>query len=269
MKKILIMGATSGIGLHVAEQLASRGWMVGAAGRNTGVLEQLARLFPKNIVTRKIDVTLPEATAEMDALIRDMGGMDTYFHVAGIGFENPALGRTEEIAVMETNVVGFTRMADAAFRWFRDNNSGVGHLAAITSVAGTNGIGAIASYSASKACQQNYLRGLDQIASTEKLSIRITDIRPGWIRTPLLDDDQNYPMIMQLPYAVKRIIRALEKKKRVAVVDWRWNLLTGLWRMVPNALWVRLPVRIGKIASRTQTAGNAREAVEDQDGVKL
>lgn len=269
MKKILIMGATSGIGLHLAEQFASRGWMVGAAGRNTDVLGQLARLFPENVVTRRIDVTRPDATVGMEALIEEMGGMDVYFHVAGIGFENPELSPQEEIAVMETNAVGFTRMIGAAFRWFRDDNAGEGHIAAITSVAGTNGIGRISSYSASKCFQQCYLRALEQICTIEKLRIRFTDIRPGWVRTPLLDDDQNYPMIMQLPDAVRRIIRAVEHKRRVAVIDWRWNLLVGLWRLVPNRLWVRIPVKVSSIASRRDIRRNAEEAVEDQDGVRL
>ena len=37
---------------------------------------------------------------------------------------------------------------------------------------------------------------------------------------------------------------ALAKRKRVAVIDWRWNVVVGLWRLLPNALWVRMPVRI-------------------------
>ncbi len=263
------MGATSGIGLHLAEQFAARGWMVGAAGRNTDVLDQLARRFPGQIMTRRIDIIRSDAAVEMIELIREMGGMDVYFHVAGIGFENPELSTKEEIAVTETNAVGFTRMIVAAFRWFRDDNSGHGHIAAITSVAGTNGIGRISSYSATKCFQQCYLRALEQICRIEKLKIRFSDIRPGWVRTPLLDDDQNYPMIMQLPYAIPRIIRAVERKRRVAVIDWRWNLTVGLWRLIPNWLWVRIPVRISSIASRGDMRRNAREAVEDQDGIKL
>lgn len=99
-----------------------------------------------------------------------------------------------------------------------------------------------------------------RLATIQKLHIKFTDIRPGWIRTPLLDDDRNYPMIMQLPYAVPRIIRAIRRRRRVSVVDWRWNILVGLWRLIPNSLWVRLPVPVETIASRNQQHLNAAEA---------
>ena len=99
------------------------------------------------------------------------------------------------------------------------------------------------------------------------MHIRFTDIRPGWVRTPLLDNNQNYPMIMQLPYAVKRIIKAVRHNRRVAVIDWRWNLLVGLWRLVPDCIWVRLPIKVSSLATARQTRLNAAEAVEDQQGV--
>lgn len=250
MKKILIMGATSGIGLQLAGQFASKGWMVGAAGRSEEPLRRLASLYPRNIRWRVIDINAVEASEGLEALVEEMGGMDVYFHVAGIGFDNLPLREREEVAVMETNVVGFTRMVGAAFRWFRDRNGGTGHIAAVTSVAGTNGIGRMAAYSASKSCQQVYIRALEQICAIEKFDIRFTDIRPGWIRTPLLVDDRKYPMLMSLPYSVGKIVRAVERGRRVAVIDWRWNLLVGLWRMVPNWVWTRLPVDVPPIASR-------------------
>lgn len=249
MKKIVIVGATSGIGLLLVEEFLERGWAVGAAGRNTSALDRMVESYRDTLVVRRIDINRDDASAELLQLIKALGGMDVYFHVAGIGFENLQLLEREEVAVMETNVVGFTRMIGGAFRWFRDNNFGKGHVAAITSVAGTNGIGSLPSYSASKSFQQCYLRSLEQICSIENLHIRFTDIRPGWIRTPLLDEDQNYPMIMQLPYAVKRIIRAVERRRRIAVVDWRWRILVGLWRVVPNWLWVRLPIKVSSISS--------------------
>lgn len=111
MKKILIMGATSGIGLQLAGQFASKGWMVGAAGRSEEPLRRLASLYPRNIRWRVIDINTTEAPEGLDALVEEMGGMDVYFHVAGIGFDNLPLREREEVAVMETNVVGFTRMS--------------------------------------------------------------------------------------------------------------------------------------------------------------
>lgn len=250
MKKILIMGATSGIGLHLAREFARRGWMVGAAGRDTAALGRLAEELPANVATRRIDVTDADAPAQMELLITEMGGMDTYLHVAGIGFDDPALEARKELATMETNVVGFARMVGAAFRWLRDNGGGRGQIAAVTSVAGTDGIGPLAAYCASKRCQQTYLRALEQLSRMEGLSIRMTDIRPGWIRTPLLDDASRYPMVMDKGEAARKIVRAIERRRRVAVIDWRWNILVGLWRLIPAWLWVRLPVRTPPVGPR-------------------
>lgn len=150
-------------------------------------------------------------------------------------------------------------MVDTAFRYFRDHG-GRGHIGAITSVAGTKGIAQIAAYSASKRFQQTYLTALEQLARRQRLQIRFTDIRPGWIRTPLLDADQEYPMSMTLGYAVPRIHRAMVSGRRVATVDWRWRLLTAVWRLIPDALWVRMRIPISTIASEAQTRRNETAA---------
>lgn len=267
MKKIVIMGATSGIGLNVAEKLVQKGWRVGLAGRKDEVMQTLAEKYPDKVVWRHIDVTRPEAGASLRKLVDKLGGMETYFHVAGIGYENDALDPALETATLRTNVTGFTRMVDEAFRYFRDERKGRGQIAAITSVAGTNGVGRLASYSASKAFQQTYLKALNQLSNIQGLHIRFTDIRPGWVRTPLLDADKEYPVSMTLPYAVPLIVKALRRKKRVAVIDWRWNIIVGLWRLIPDWLWVRLPIRVDTLATPAQTRTNALNA-RDGEPVK-
>lgn len=251
MNKIVIMGATSGIGLAVAERLAAEGWMVGVAGRNEQKLSALQARFPDNIRCEQIDITADDAPHRLRRLIDSLGGMDTYFYVSGVGFANDHLDPALELATMRVNVDGFTRMIDDAYRYFRDECGGRGHIAAITSVAGTNGLGNAAAYSSSKRFQQTYLRALDQLAHIRHLHISFTDIRPGWIRTPLLDPREKYPMLMQLSYVVPRIIRALRRRRRVAVIDWRWNILVGLWRLIPNALWVHLRIPVGDLVSPT------------------
>ena len=149
MNRIVILGATSGIGLEIAKLYIAAGWQVGAAGRRTENLEALRAAAPDRVKIRSIDITAPEA--EELLLIADLGGCDLLLHCAGIGYNNPQLDAAREIATAETNTVGFTRIIDTAFDYFR--RQGGGHLAAISSIAGTKGLGAAAAYSASKRYQ--------------------------------------------------------------------------------------------------------------------
>lgn len=242
-KRIVIMGASSGIGLRAAEILASRGMRVGVAARHTRTLEALKKKYPDLVEYSRIDVTLPEAGKELYRLIERLGGMDIYFHVAGIGFENLTLDPAREVEIMETNIVAFARMLCHAYRYFSDKGIH-GHIAAVTSVAGTKGIGRLSAYSASKRGAQAYMVALEQLAHNEHTGITFTDIRPGWVDTPLLRPGVKYPLEMTEEYAVLRILRAISRRRRVAVIDWRWNIVVGLWRLIPNALWIRLNIPI-------------------------
>jgi short-subunit dehydrogenase len=256
MKHIVIMGATSGIGLRVAEIYATAGWRVGVAGRKDDVMKELQKRFPKRIEWEHIDVTHKDSVMRLERLIKNLGGMDIYLHVSGIGYESTGLNTSEEVATAETNVVGFTRMIDTAFRYFRDKCAGVGHIAAITSIAGTKGIGELASYSSSKKYQQTYLTALEQLANMEGMQISFTDIRPGWIRTPLLKADREYPMTMELEEIMPAIIKALIRKSRVVVIDCRWRAAYYLWRLIPDCFWVKMPLRVSTSANKEEIAEN-------------
>lgn len=194
MNRIVILGATSGIGLEIAKLYIAAGWQVGAAGRRTENLEALRAAAPDRVKIRSIDITAPEAEERLLRLIADLGGCDLLLHCAGIGYNNPQLDAAREIATAETNTVGFTRIMDTAFDYFR--RQGGGHLAAISSIAGTKGLGAAAAYSASKRYQNTYLDALAQLSRMQRLDIRITDIRPGFVDTPLLREGK-YPMLMR------------------------------------------------------------------------
>jgi len=253
MKHIIIMGATSGIGLRIAEIYATAGWRVGIAGRKDDVMKELRSRFPKQIEWSHIDITHREAPRQLKSLIDSLGGMDIYLHISGIGYENPSLNSEHEIATVRTNVLGFTQMIDTAFKYFRDSCEGHGQIAAITSIAGTKGIGQLASYSSSKKFQQTYLQALEQLANTLSLDISFTDIRPGWIRTPLLKADREYPMTMELDRVAPLIIKAIRRRTRVAVIDWRWATAYFFWRLIPGRLWVRIPLQVSTPATPVET----------------
>lgn len=243
MKRIVIVGASSGIGRFAARALAARGWLVGAASRDAAALEDLRSEFPGNILRESVDITSPSAPEALSRLVARLGGMDVYFHVAGIGYDNASFRPGPDLATVETNVAGFTRMMDAAWRYFADGGPRPGQIAAITSVAGTRGIGTLASYSASKAYQSHYLQAMRQRAAALRLPLTITDIRPGWVLTPLLPGaPSDYPLAMNPDRAGRLIVRALLSRRPVATVDWRWRLLCSLWRLLPEPLWRRLPL---------------------------
>ena len=240
-KKVIIIGATSGIGREVALIYIAQGWKVGVAGRREAELEALRSAYPEQVSAQALDVTKEDATQKLQALIEQVGGMDVFLLSSGIGKQNPTLETGLELTTAATNVEGFIRMTNAAYHYFEQQ--GHGHLAVISSIAGTKGLGAAPAYSATKGFQNIYMDALDQLARMKKLNIRFTDIRPGFVATPLLNNQKKYPMLMDAPIVALDIVSAIEKKKRVAIIDWKFRLLVGFWRLIPKWIWLRLPVK--------------------------
>lgn len=201
MKRIVIIGASSGIGRRIATDFARYGWRVGAAARNTEALTELKALYPDNIEYAGIDVTAQDVEKKLYDLIETIGGMDIILYCAGCGWYNPELDPEDDERTIAVNVGGMTKVCIAAYKYFRDTaNVDKGRIAVITSVAGTKGLGVSAAYSASKSYQQKYLQALDQLAHIQHVNVGITDIRPGFVDTGLLKRTpaRDLPMVMSL-----------------------------------------------------------------------
>lgn len=240
MKRVIIVGATSGIGYEVAKACLQEGWKIGVAGRRLKVLEELKAISPERVEVQVIDVTAENAPTGLAALIGKMGGMDLFFLSSGIGYRNLKLDPQIELDTVRTNVDGFVRMVTAAFDYFRQK--GGGHLAVISSIAGTKGLGAAPAYSATKRFQNSYVEALSQLSHMEKLNVRFTDIRPGFVATDLLKGG-NYPLLMSSGSVARHIIHALKLEKRVAVIDFRYAILVFFWKLIPRCIWERMRVK--------------------------
>jgi hypothetical protein len=68
----------------------------------------------------------------------------------------------------------------------------------------------------------------------------LTDIRPGFVDTALLSGMPNYPMLLKPEKVARDIVRAIEHHKHIRIIDWRYRILTALWRRVPRFIWRRL-----------------------------
>ena len=140
---------------------------------------------------------------------------------------------------MDTNAIGFTRMIGTAYRYFAEQ--GKGHIAAITSIAGTKGLGPAPAYSATKALQATYLQALEQQARQRGLyDIHFTDIRPGFVDTALLSGSFRYPMMLRPESVARDIVSSIRKHRHVRIIDARYRVLTFFWHLVPNFIWRRL-----------------------------
>ena len=250
-RRAIVMGATSGLGREIALELLKRGFIVGVCGRRLELLQEVeaewkswlhspaasSRVATRQLFIMQLDVTASDAPERLLGLVEEMGGMDMYIHSSGIGYKNMALdGRIERETVI-TNALGFTQMVDAAFDWFKER--GGGHIAFISSVAGTKGLGAAPSYSATKRYQWIYAQALAQLSSMERYNISFTDIRPGFVATGFLGSSK-YPLLLEKHYVAQKIVKAILARKRSVIIDYKYKILCLFWRMIPNWLWERL-----------------------------
>ena len=236
-RRAIVIGASSGIGLRLARLLLHDGWSLGVAARREAPLEQLAKDFPGQVVWSRIDVTEEQAAGQLEQLVKKAGGMDLFLYASGVGKMNPNLDPEPEEATLRTNALGFTRMVGAAYRFFV--RQGHGHIAVITSIAGIRGLGPAPSYSATKALQSTYLEALEQQSHALGVNIRITDIRPGFIDTPLLHGDK-FPHTLSADKASRSILKAIYGNRHVAYIDGLWHAVVLLMRLAPRALWRRM-----------------------------
>jgi len=237
-KKIIIVGATSGIGRALAERMMADGHRVGITGRREELLEEMAASHPQQYVYRCFDVTdTVDAVRHMAGLAEALGGVDVVVISAGGGDVNPSLDFGTERRMIDLNVVAFTCLADWAFTYFK--RQGHGHLAAITSVAGVRGSRQAPAYSATKAYQIAYLQGLRQKAKKERTGIVVTDLCPGFVDTPAAKSPVRF-WVSPVEKAAQQIYQGLFRQRKVVYITRRWRLVAALYRWLPNGLHERL-----------------------------
>ena len=239
LRSAIVIGATSGIGSELADILVSQGYRVGITGRRVNLLRDKVNTMPDRYVSQYMDVSDPKDCAwALERLWSRFSHVDVVIFCAGTGDINLDLDFSKEQQTIRTNISGFTFVADWVFRAFE--KQGIGHLVAITSVAALRGNRQAPAYNASKAYQANYIEGLQQKAMNEKLNIRITDIRPGFVDTAMAKGEGKF-WVMPVKKAALQVFQAIESKKRVAYVTRRWWLIGVLLRALPKSIYLRLP----------------------------
>ena len=237
MKKVIIIGSTSGIGKGLAESFAANNSKVGITGRRDELLIELKDKNPDAYLTKVLDVTdTTTSIQQLEELTNELGGLDLLVISSGIGEINEALDFEIEKQTIDTNIIGFTCIADWTFNYFEKQQSG--HLVVISSIGGIRGSRQAPSYNASKAYQINYTEGLRQKAAKLKTPIFITDIRPGLVDTKMAKGEVLF-WVMPLEKAVNQMYNAIVRKKKVVYVTKRWRLIAMILKIAPRWLYDR------------------------------
>jgi len=237
MPRVIIIGATSGIGLELAKLHIYKGDAVGVTGRRDHLLIELQGQFPSQVVTECFDVMGSENISHLESLIQKLGGVDTLIYNSGFGDISETLDWAIDKQTTLTNVNGFVEIVNYAFNYFVKR--GGGQIAATSSIAGVHGSSQAPAYSASKAFMSTYMEGLHFKAlrlrkKDPAINISVTDIQPGFVNTK----QAKGKVFWQAPVdkAARQIFAAIQKRKRRVYITRRWSLIAWILKRLPYSI---------------------------------
>lgn len=239
-----VIGASSGIGAAVAQELLSRGAQVLISARNTTALE---RVSDGRMQTLTVDFTdrdgLGRATAQA---VTALGGLDLVIIAAGFWERMEAADFDLDVFTrhIERNVIGMANVVAAVLPTLKAQGSG--SIVGISSVAGYRGMPGAQGYGASKAAQINLLESLR--VGLAGSGVRVQTVCPGFVRTPMTAANTfPMPFIIEPGAAARAIVRGIERGRPEIVFPLPMALTMKVARLVPQRLWTRLMTpRVGK-----------------------
>ncbi|HEY2502105.1 MAG TPA: SDR family oxidoreductase [Mycobacterium sp.] len=244
-QKILITGASSGLGAGMARSFAAKGRDLALCARRTDRLDELkaelSQQYPDiKIAVAALDVNDHEQVPKVFAELSDeLGGIDRIIVNAGIG-KGAKLGSGKlwaNRATIETNLVAALVQIEPALEMFA--KSGSGHLVLISSVLGAKGVpGVKAAYAASKAGMRSLGESLR--AEYAKGPIKVSVMEPGYIESEMTAKSASTVFLVDNATGVKALVDAIEREPGRAVVPWwPWGPLVELMRVLPLPLTKR------------------------------
>ena len=236
-QKVIIIGATSGIGRELALLYAKQKAMVCVSGRRTELLLSLQKKYPNNILIETFDVTGKENIPHVQNMISQLDGLDLLIYNSGYGEMNDDLDWDIEKQTTEVNVNGFVEVVCYAFNYLK--NQGHGQIACTSSVASIRGNSHNPAYNASKAFQSNFMEGLYMKTKRMKVDISITDLQPGFVRTDMMKGTGAF-WVAEPRAAAEQMAEAIRLKKRRAYITRRWWIIATLMKRMPVFLYRRI-----------------------------
>ena len=238
--RIVITGASSGIGDALARHYAAEGVVLGLISRRRAGPQGL----PGQVVSYPLDITdEPALAAAAQDFVRRFGAPDLVIANAGIasgteGADPRDIAKLRK--VLDVNVVGLAATLAAFAPAMRA--AGRGTLAGIASVAGFRGLAGNGAYCASKSAAIRWMESLR--AELHGSGVSVVCICPGYIDTPMTRVNRfRMPFLLSADEAARRIARVIARKRRLAVIPWQMALASLALRAMPGWLYDRIASR--------------------------
>src|SRR5215211_7269349 len=239
----MITGASSGIGRGIALEVAARGGHLGLLARREDLLGEIvdeAKARNVKAVAATADVRDAKAVREAaDRFRKELGPIDILIANAGIGTASHIVSLTPEHAanVIGINVLGAVNSVAAVLPEMVERKQG--RLVAISSLAAYRGLAKSAAYCASKAALSAYFENLR--IDMRHTGVGVTIIHPGFIKTALTAGrEAKMPYLMELDDAVRKIIRAIEARKKSYAFPWQLASIVRAAMLFPIPLYDRI-----------------------------
>ncbi|MDN5718113.1 MAG: SDR family NAD(P)-dependent oxidoreductase [Janibacter sp.] len=245
-QRIWLVGASSGIGAALAEELQRRGAIVAISARRA---ERLDEVSGGRMVTVPLDVTDRSACwAAAERVRTAIGGIDMVIWCAGYWHTYTATDwqADEFVTHVEVNLLGLNNVIAATLPQMVSHRSG--HLVGIASVAGYRGLSGGEAYAATKAAQINLLESMRASLSTK--DVQVTTVCPGFVRTDMTETNSfPMPFIIEPEEAATEIADGLEGGKVEIVFPRRMAVTMKVARVLPVRLWAAITARVARSSS--------------------
>lgn len=188
-KTALIVGASRGLGLGLARELARRGWEVAATARDRNRAPELKSAADQargRITIEQVDINEP---ASADALVGRLAGRRLGFAMINAGVTGPEHQSVDQAtpqeigALMYTNAIAPVRLARRLLPLVADGGTVAFMSSALGSVSHHTSV-SLALYSASKAALNSLTRGFAANDASDR-QITVLNLHPGWVRTAM------------------------------------------------------------------------------------
>lgn len=245
-RRAIVVGASSGIGAAIAEQLPDHGYDVALVARRKDRLSALAERIRDGdpgcrVFVYPHDVTeVAEAGRLFERIVEDLHGIDLIIYAAGVmpRVEPDEYDVAKDREAVETNLLGAMAWLDAAAPWFAA--AGRGTIVGISSIAGERGRRGNPAYCASKAGLNAYLESLRNRLA--RFGVHVLTVKPGFVRTVMLEGRSGTFWVLSPEEAARQIIRAAHGTRREVFVSPRWRLVAAVVRAMPSPIFQRLDI---------------------------